>query len=76
MVMNFLEGRFEMARQAQVGHMNLINDLFIEVNPIPVKEAMNLMGMEVGGYRLPLFPMAPENREILRSEMVRMGVMA
>jgi len=76
MVMNFLEGRFEMARQAQVGYMNLINDLFIEVNPIPVKEAMNLMGMEVGGYRLPLYPMAPENREILRSEMVRMGVMA
>jgi hypothetical protein len=44
----------------------MINALFCEVNPIPVKEAMNLMGKEVGPYRQPLCEMAPENRELLQ----------
>lgn len=54
--------------------MNLINNLFIEVNPIPVKEAMNLMGMNVGGFRLPLCEMEDEHREILRESMAKVGL--
>lgn len=74
MVMDYLERRTDQARESQVKWMRLINNLFIEVNPIPVKEAMNMMGMGVGGYRLPLYPMEDKNREILRREMERMGV--
>ena len=47
----------------------LINALFIEVNPIPVKEAMNMLGMNVGGYRLPLCEMDEKNRETLRQKL-------
>lgn len=74
LVMDYLNGDVIRARDAQIKYLNLINDLFIEVNPIPVKEAMNLMGMGVGGYRLPLYPMAEANRNILRAEMERVGL--
>lgn len=53
MVFDYLEGRTDDARRAQIELLDVINDLFIEVNPVPVKEAMNLLGMDVGGYRLP-----------------------
>ena len=46
----------------QLKYLELINALFIEVNPIPIKEAMNLRGMDVGGYRLPLCEMEDANR--------------
>lgn len=62
MVMDWLEGRQEKAVAAQLKYLDLINALFMEVNPIPVKEAMNLMGLKAGAYRMPLYPMAPENR--------------
>ncbi|MDO5532086.1 4-hydroxy-tetrahydrodipicolinate synthase [Sutterella sp.] len=73
MVMDFLEGRIEDARRAQLDLLRVTNDLFIEVNPIPVKEAMNLMGMEVGGYRLPLYPMTEAHREVLRASLKDAG---
>ena len=57
MVMSYLNGDTKGALAEQLRLMNLINNLFIEVNPIPVKEAMNLMGMNVGGFRLPLCEM-------------------
>jgi len=50
----------------QIKYLELMNALFIEVNPIPVKEAMNMLGMGVGGYRLPLCEMEEGNREKLR----------
>ncbi len=74
MVRDYLDGNIEKARKFQIDYMHLINDLFIEVNPIPVKEAMNLMGMGVGGYRMPLCPMGDDTREILRCEMERMDL--
>ena len=64
MVMSYLNGDTKGALAEQLRLMNLINNLFIEVNPIPVKEAMNLMGMNVGGFRLPLCEMEDEHREI------------
>lgn len=65
MVHSYLDGQIEKARDLQLQMKALIDALFIEVNPIPVKEAMNLLGMEVGLPRLPLVPMADSNREQL-----------
>ena len=74
MVTDYLEGRVNEARDAQLKLLELINDLFIEVNPIPVKEALNLMGKDVGGYRLPLCPMTEAHRETLRRSMAAAGL--
>ena len=74
MVMSYLNGDTKGALAEQIRLMNLINNLFIEVNPIPVKEAMNLMGMNVGGFRLPLCEMEDEHREILRESMAKVGL--
>ena len=64
-----LKGDYARARELQLKYLDLINALFIEVNPIPVKEAMNLLGMNVGGYRLPLCEMDEKNRETLRQKL-------
>lgn len=65
----FLEGNVARARELQLTYLDLINALFIEVNPIPIKEAMNHLGMDVGGYRLPLCEMDEENRQALYRAM-------
>lgn len=75
LVMNFLNGNVQEAIKEQVRLMPLINNLFIEVNPIPCKEAMNLMGMGVGGFRLPLCNATPENVEILKKSMEDAGLL-
>ncbi|MDL2206566.1 4-hydroxy-tetrahydrodipicolinate synthase [Eubacteriales bacterium OttesenSCG-928-N13] len=69
MVQAWLDGDIQAARDMQLKYLDLINALFIEVNPIPVKEAMNLMGLHVGGYRLPLCPMEDKNREALKAAL-------
>lgn len=66
-----LNGKFAEANKIQMDLLPLTNDLFIEVNPIPVKEAMNYLGFNVGGYRAPLDYMAEENRKVLVSEIDR-----
>ena len=70
-----LEGRFEEAARLQLEHMDLIDALFCEVNPIPVKAALNLMGKDVGGLRLPLCDISPANLEVLRAAMERKGLL-
>ena len=62
----FASGDIAKAREIQLKYLELIGALFCEVNPIPVKEAMNQMGMEVGGYRLPLCEISHEGRERVR----------
>ena len=57
------------ARALQLKYLNLINALFCEVNPIPVKEAMNQLGMGVGGYRLPLCEISESGREVVRAAL-------
>ncbi len=64
-----LDGDFSKASELQLKYLELINNLFIEVNPIPVKEAMNLMNMPSGSCRLPLCEMTDKNREILKNSM-------
>ena len=62
---NYLEGRVKESAALQLQYIGLIQALFADVNPIPVKEAMNLMGMNVGPCRLPLVSMAEQAREVL-----------
>lgn len=75
MVKDYLEGRHAQARETQLRYLDLINGLFMEVNPIPVKEAMNLMGMNAGHYRMPLYPMAEGNRAKLIEIMKAAGLL-
>ena len=66
LVAAYQAGDVEKARKIQLEHLDLINALFCEVNPIPVKEAMNQLGMNVGGYRLPLCEISESGRETVR----------
>lgn len=75
MVMNFLNGDVASAAKMQLDALPLIDALFSEVNPIPVKAAMNLMGKEVGGLRAPLTEMEAANKEVLKAELQKMGLL-
>lgn len=76
MVMKFLEGDLKEAARLQLEAVPLINALFCEVNPIPVKEAMNMMGMNVGPLRKPLCEMEESNKEILKKAMKDYGLLS
>lgn len=69
-----LDKDFDAATKLYFKYAELFEKLFIEVNPIPVKTAMNLMGMEVGKLRLPLVDMAPENLEKLKLSLTNVGL--
>ena len=69
-----LDGDFKNASKMQMEALDLINSLFCEVNPIPVKEGMNLLGFDAGYTRLPLCEMAPENVVRLRKSMENYGL--
>jgi len=74
LVQKFFDGDIQGARELQLGMKPLIDSLFIEVNPIPVKTAMNLLGFEVGNLRLPLAEMDEKNLEVLKQELVNRGL--
>ena len=65
----FLTGDTDGARRLQLDMLELINSLFIEVNPVPIKTAMRILGYEVGNLRLPLGEMSEENREKLAASL-------
>ncbi|HWQ29364.1 MAG TPA: 4-hydroxy-tetrahydrodipicolinate synthase [Negativicutes bacterium] len=73
MVMSFLEGDTKRAMELQLGIKALNDALFCEVNPIPVKTAMNLLGYNVGKLRLPLVDMTDKNLEYLKKALVDYG---
>lgn len=75
LVMNYLNGDTKKSLDLQLRYLDLIHALFYEVNPIPVKEAMNLMGMNVGGFRLPLYPMSEANKARLANAMKEAGLL-
>ena len=75
MAMAFLDGDVKKAAELQLYYLDFINALFIETNPIPIKEAMNLAGMNVGGYRMPLCPMAEDTKEVLINSMKEIGLL-
>lgn len=65
----FIKGNVALARDLQIKYITLINALFSDVNPIPVKEAMEILGMDVGPCRLPLINMSEEKRQALINEL-------
>lgn len=75
LVQKYLDGDVEGARAMQAEYDPLIDHLFIETNPVPVKEALNLMGWPAGEFRLPLVELAPENREKLTSTLAQYGLL-
>ena len=74
LVAKFFEGDIEGSRKLQLGMKPLIDALFIEVNPVPVKTALNLLGFNVGDLRLPLAEMEEEDLEVLKRELVNWGL--
>lgn len=74
MVAKFHQGDVAGSCKLQLDLFPLINALFCEVNPIPVKKAMNLRGFDVGSLRMPLTEMEPANAERLAKEMNAVGI--
>ena len=75
MVMSFLNGDTKKAMDMQLKCSALVDALFSEVNPIPVKKAMNLMGMNVGSLRAPLEDMSEGAAKVLEAEMKKFGLL-
>lgn len=67
----YFEGKVEESSELQVKYLDLIDALFIEVNPIPVKTALGLMGYNVGSLRMPLFPMEGKTLDVLRNGLTK-----
>lgn len=64
-----LDGKYDEARKLQLSLIDIMNKMFCDVNPIPVKEAMNLMGFGVGQCRMPLAPMSEANLNAVKEVM-------
>ena len=73
-VENYLNGSCKESLNLQLKYLNLIENLFCDVNPVPVKEAMNLMGFSCGNCRLPLGNLSESNLENLKSEMKKLNL--
>ena len=71
----FAEGKIEEARQLQFNALELVDALFCEVNPVPVKYALNLQGWDMGPLRMPLCEMEDANLERLRNAMIQYGIL-
>ncbi|MCR4909274.1 MAG: 4-hydroxy-tetrahydrodipicolinate synthase [Lachnospiraceae bacterium] len=74
MVTEYLNGNTDNARKMQLKSIELVDALFCETNPIPVKHAMNLMNMQAGPLRKPLAPMSVAHLEFLKSAMRNFGI--
>lgn len=71
----YFDGEVEKSRELQLKMLDLINTLFIEVNPVPVKTAMNMLGYNAGNLRLPLVDMEEKNAQTLKQALSDMGLM-
>lgn len=74
-VENYLNGNHVQALADHLKYLDLMNNLFIEVNPIPVKTAMNMMGLNAGTLRLPLWEMTEEHQAVLRNSLKEAGLL-
>ena len=74
-VADWLDGNHARALENHLRYLQLMNDLFLEVNPIPVKAAMNMMGLDVGPMRLPLCEMGEANAATLRRTLEEAGLL-
>ncbi len=75
MVASYLNGDTKKALDIQLKYLDYIHSLFYEVNPIPVKAALNLMGMHAGTLRLPLYEMSEANKAKMKAEMEKVGLL-
>lgn len=75
MVMKYLDGDVSGSRDIQLEYLQAMNAMFCEVNPIPIKAAMNMNGMNVGGLRMPLTNIEPHNGEFLRNVLIDCGIL-
>lgn len=75
MVQSFLKGDLEESQKMQINMINLVNALFCEVNPIPVKAAMNEMGMNVGKCRMPLVDISEKGLNTVRAALSEYGLL-
>lgn len=71
----YFDGKVKESAELQLKYLDLCNDLFIDVNPIPVKEALNMMGMNAGPCRLPLYGMTEAAKEKLAATLSKHGLM-
>lgn len=74
-VAEYQNGNMTKSLELQLKYLPLIKNLFSEVNPIPAKAALNMMGMNVGSLRLPLTEMEEKNAAVLREEMKKAGLL-
>jgi len=74
MTKHCLESNFRQGAELQLKYFDLIRKIFIEVSPMPVKAALNLMGMDVGEPRMPLCDLEPQNLEKLKKAMENVGL--
>lgn len=70
----YLDGDVRGSMELQLKAIPLVDQLFCEVNPIPVKAAMNMMGFEVGSLRMPLVEMEEAHKENLKTAMKDFGI--
>ncbi len=70
---SYLNGDVKKAMEMQVKYTGLMNALFCDVNPVPVKTAMNLVGMDVGPFRMPLYDMSEQNIALLKAKLIECG---
>ena len=75
MCLKYFEGQTEKASQMQIKYMGLISALFSDVNPVPIKTAMNLIGYNVGPCRLPLYPMNEKKEEHLKQKLIECNLL-
>ena len=74
-VRDYLDGDQDKARANTLKYLKVMNDLFMEVNPIPVKTAMNMMGLNAGPLRLPLCEMTQAHQDALRETLKEAGLL-
>lgn len=74
-VASYLDGNTTQSTKLQLAAIEINDAIFCEVNPIPIKTALNLMGMEVGPLRMPLTPMEDSNVELLTNAMKEYGIL-
>ena len=71
----YLNGYTQAAAELHLKHIGLMNAMFCDVNPIPVKEAMNMLGLGVGPCRMPLYPTSEANKALLKAKLSECGFM-
>lgn len=73
MVQNFFDGNIKQSTKMQLEAIPFIKSLFSEVNPIPVKACLNMIGFDFGIPRLPLLPMSEEKEKIMKEELLKLS---